>query len=392
MKRRRFWIVFALATAVPLFGQSTGVSTGDSSSSMRAVVEKDSRIHRHTQKAPRPIRLKFNMQGLDSALKGLDTLLAHLPIPDEIQIDDRDIRFHAPNMPGFLSFEPPKKTEREGIVKFGSDVVIGRNELVQGNVVVFGGNATVYGEVEGGVVTVKGDIKLASTSRIDGDIVCLWGNADVEEGAAAGKTTVLNFGRMFQKFFSRKPPAGWAVLIDFFRILFVLAIAVLTVCAFPVQTRTVTERVRKHYAKSMAVGALGILLAPIVFLTLCITIIGIPVALFLPVLIIVGFLMGGAAVGFRVGQLAGEKLKMNWKSPVILVCAGILLIECVSFFNKLASAASPFLGKVLFLFSILIFVCTWVPGFGAVIMTRFGTRPKADAAGTEKKRVKSKTE
>jgi hypothetical protein len=329
----------------------------------------------------------MKMRHMDSLLTGLDTLLKHLPIPDEIQIDGKGFRWLSPTGRPFpKGFEKPKITERAGIVKFGEDVVIGRYECVLGDVVVFGGNATVYGEVQGGVVTVKGDVTLTSTANVEGDVVCIWGNADVAEGATTGQTTVLNFGRMFQKTFSRKPVVGWVVVFDLLWLFIVLAVAVLVIAAFPRQTKAVSARVQGQYARSLLVGILGILLIPVVFLVLLVTIIGIPVAVLgLPLALLAAFLMGGTAVGFRIGELLREQFHLNWSAPAALACTGILIIQGIVFFGRLANLADPSIGKVFFLLNLLIFICTWVPGYGAVLLTRFGTRPKAEPSAERKR-------
>jgi hypothetical protein len=384
--KRRILFLLAAAWAGILTAQEISISVGDTAS---AEAEASAPSHRKRPSGKHPFRMKFQFQGMDSLLKGLDTLMQNLPIPDEIEVDDRDLRFHIPEVPRRTGFEEPRTTERDGIVKFGSDVIIGRNELVHGDVVVFGGGATVYGQVEGGVVTVKGDVKLASTSRIDGDVVCIWGNVEADEGVTAGKTTVLNLGKIFQKPFNRKPSPVSAVFLDVFRILLLLLTAVLILSAFPKQTGAVAARVQSQYARSLLTGLAAILLIPAVFLILLVTIIGIPVALLvLPLLIIAGFLMGGAAVAVRIGRRVGEQMNWKWSSPVLMVGLGILLLECISFLGKLTSLASPPFGKIAFLLSALVFLGAYVPGFGAVVATRFGTRPKAEAGGEKKRGLK----
>jgi cytoskeletal protein CcmA (bactofilin family) len=385
--RGRFEIfLLAAVCSAGLTAQEISISVDDTASTAAVW---DGRSTGRPPAGRHPFRMKFQLQGMDSVLKGLDTLMKHLPIPDEVHVDDRNFRFRVPEGPWTKGFDEPRMTERDGILKFGSDVVIGRNEIVHGDVVVFGGSATVYGQVEGGVVTVKGDVKLASTSRIDGDIVCIWGNAEVDEGVTAGKTTVLNFGKWFQNSFNKKPSHRWVVFFDVFRIMLLLVIAALIVSAFPKQTGAVTGRVQSQYARSLITGLVAVFLIPAVFLILLVTIIGIPVALLvLPLVIAAGFLLGGTAVAFRIGQLVCEQTGWKCKSSVLLVGAGIVLLECIAFLGKLTSLASPALGKVFFLFSAFVFLCTYIPGFGAVVSTRFGTRPKAEAV--EKKKGKGR--
>ena len=391
-KRWIFFLCFGAMLVGRLSAQEIDLSTGDSLSFQLEEADRlQAKAHKIQEKlkTSKPFHIKFEMQGMDSILKGLDTLFKHLPIPSEIQLDDNNFRYRTPTLPRFPEFQNPQRTERGGIVKFGGDVVIGRNEFVKGDVVVFCGDVTVYGEVDGGVVTVKGDIDLASTSKIKGDIVCIWGNVETDEGVTAGKTTVLNLNRFFQSFSPRKPAPNWMMFGRFLWILLLLVISTLIVAAFPGQTRMVTKRITENYSKSLLIGMTGMLLIPIIFIVLLITIIGIPVAFLLfPLLIIAGFLMGGTAISLRIGQWIRGRLKMRWDSPAILVCIGILLLESVSLIGKLASVIDPVFGKIFFLLGVLIFFCAWIPGFGAVVMTRFGTRPKVANQASEKRKLK----
>ncbi|MDM7926018.1 MAG: polymer-forming cytoskeletal protein [bacterium] len=336
----------------------------------------------------RSFRLKLNAQHMDSLIMGLDTLLKHLPIPDEIQIDGKGFRW---NMPGGRQnvriIPPPKITEREGILKFGGDAIIGRTERVIGDVVVFDGDATVYGEVQGGVVTVKGDVRLASTAKVEGDVVCIWGNAEVEEGASTGQTTVFNFGRMLGKTLPGRPHSGWMLFFDLFRILLLLAVTALIISAFPDPSRRVTDKLRHEYARSLIVGFLGILIIPVVFLVLLVTIIGIPVALIgLPIAVLAAFLLGGAAVGLRIGQAARDQARLGWNSPAALACFGVLAIETAAMIGKIINVANPVVGRTFLIVNFLIFSCTWIPGFGAVLLTRFGRAPKPEGENGKKRK------
>jgi hypothetical protein len=403
-RNTRFILVVGLAAAAAAARTPAQDVRGSEPDTLERALERQMKMHEHLRDSlerlyakkaermaheaqrKRGLRFDFELQGMDSVLKGIDSLFKHLPIPEKIQLGDGDFILR-PRKPTFVA---PQITEREGIVKFGEDVVVGRYELVHGNVVVFGGNATVYGEVEGGVAAVKGDVSLASTARVDGDILCLLGNADVAEGAASGQTTVLNLGRLFQRNSGRPPVPGRPLWIFLFRVLFLCLAAVLVVSAFPRQTRAVSDRVRGQYARSVAWGLMGILLVPVVFLVLLVTIIGIPVALLgLPLALAAAFLLGGAAVAFRVGQIMNEQFRLNWRAPALLVCAGLLLLEALAATGRLAALAGSWLGQASFLVGAFVFCCAWVPGFGAVLLTRFGTRGAQDAEPQEKKRARA---
>ncbi len=308
---------------------------------------------------------------------GIDSILKDIPLPKSIEISGEKIKINNSEFFPVQLQHHLKKTERQGIVKFGSDVIIGRNEWVDGDVVVFGGNATIYGTVKGGVVVVKGNVRLASTSHIQNDVVCIWGNTDVDRGSRIeGETTVFNFGKLFHKTSNREIFYGASRIFRFFRVIILFLIALLIYYAFPTHTERIRSRIHNEYPKTLAIGFIGFLLLPAIFVILIATIIGIPVAiLFFPIAVIGAFLLGGTAFSLLLGQIIQTKTGLKTTSAPVLLGIGILILELPSLLGKTIFFFTPLFSATLFLTSILIFFAAWIPAFGAVILTRFGTRP-----------------
>ena len=328
--------------------------------------EKDS----YQNTPPHTFHLKIEATGIDSILKDI-------PLPKSIEISGERIRISNSEFFPLQLQRHLKKTERQRIVKFGSDVIVGRNEGIDGDVVVFGGNATIYGTVKGGVVVVKGNIRLASTSYIQNDVVCIWGHTDVDRGARiGGETTVFNFGKLFHRTPNRKIFYGASRIFRFFRVIILFFLVLLIYYAFPAQTKRICNRLHNEYPKTLATGSIGFLLLPAIFVILLATIIGIPVAILLfPIAIIGAFLMGGTAFSLFLGQTIKTKTGLNTTSPPLLLGIGILILELPSLLSKTIFFFVPLFSTTLILISILIFFAAWIPAFGAVILTRFGTRP-----------------
>ena len=344
---------------------------------------------------PRPdVRVQIHKRGgLDGAVEdsllridiqvgALDSILKNLPIPDRIEIDDRLLRLGEDSMmiERHSRHRPPmRRTERRDIVKFGEDVIVGRNETVNGDVVVVDGNATIYGTVQGGVVVVKGNIRLASTAWVDQDLVCLWGNTDVDPGARAGGTNVFNFGRVFGRLFGEKRQMIPAVffVVRLMRTVFLLAVAVLIVVAFPESTRRVRRYIEKNYAKSLAAGLITLLLLPFLFFVLVITILGIPIAvLLLPLAVIGAFMLGLAAFAFLAGEWLFDRFRFPKRSAVTATAVGILLFELPSLLSKPLALFGKLFSVFILIVGIVLFLLVWTPAFGAAVITRFGKTPK----------------
>lgn len=72
-------------------------------------------------------------------------------------------------------------TDSDDIVRFG-DVTVETDMRVRGDVVTIGGDATVYGEVSGDVVSVFGDVFLKDDAYVEGDVAAPFGDVFRDEG------------------------------------------------------------------------------------------------------------------------------------------------------------------------------------------------------------------
>jgi len=305
----------------------------------------------------------------------LDSILNTIPLPNSIEWNSETFRLDDMKMLATRYLQHQPKTERQEIVQFGSDVIIGRNEWINGDVILFGGDAMVYGTVKGGIVVIKGNVRLASTSYVEDDVFCIWGDAEVDKGARiAGKTNVMNFSKIFEDTDSGLVPVTVG-LLRFLRIIFLFLIALLINKAFPKHTSRIENCIKNDYPKTLIVGFVGIVLLPVIFIVLLATILGIPVAvLFLPLLVIGGFLHGITGFALWMGKFIRSKFNFKITSPAATLGVGILVLEMPSILNKITSLISSMLGIVFLLATIFVFFAAWVPGLGAVILTRFGTR------------------
>jgi len=164
-------------------------------------------------------------------------------------------------------------------------------------------------------------------------------------------------------------------LLRFLRIIFLFLIALLINKAFPKHTSRIENCIKNDYPKTLIVGFVGIVLLPVIFIVLLATILGIPVAvLFLPLLVIGGFLHGITGFALWMGKFIRSKFNFKITSPAATLGVGILVLEMPSILNKITSLISSMLGIVFLLATIFVFFAAWVPGLGAVILTRFGTR------------------
>jgi len=269
----------------------------------------------------------------------------------------------------------PNRTQRKGIVKFGDDVLVGRNEFVNGDIVVVGGNADIYGEVKGGVIVVSGHIRLASTSIIHKDVVSVFGRTDIDRGAhIMGTTNIFNLGRIFTfPLFKFKHLPLLSIIFRLVWFLIMLSVITIIYYSFKEQIERVNFYFSNFYLKSLVIGIISIILLPALFLILVTTIIGIPVAFFLlPLIVLSAFLVGITVCSLSVGKHILPRAGVKSESAFIILLTGLFTLELPSILVKITAFISPILQATFSLAAIVVFIIAWIPGFGATIATRFG--------------------
>ncbi len=341
---------------------------------------KDSLIAKHQAiNEKRLDNLKESLFRFKIDMGALDTLIENLPIPHDIEISDKAIRIDIDTKDSeWDTFTAPsKKKEREDIVKFGGDVIVNSNEQVNGDVVVIGGNTKIMGEVKGGVVVIFGDAQLTATSIVQNDVVCVWGDTQIEDGAQIkGVTTVLQLGKSLNKNIGTHIFSPIFTVFRFLSIILLFAFLLLIYLAFPKPVGIIRDRISTEYAKSLIVGIIGLILLPIIFIILLITILGIPIAiLILPLTVVVSFLLGGAGFCLFLGRSVQNYLGLKITSSFLHLVIGMLVLEFLPFLRKALESIDPTLSTILLIVTFSIFLLAWIPGFGAVLLTRFGTVP-----------------
>lgn len=281
-------------------------------------------------------------------------------------------------------------TNKDDNVVVGADNHIAAETVVAQNAVAVLGNLTVDGEVKGDAVAVMGDntinnhiggkvvavmgnITLGPKAVVDGGLVCVGGEIIRDPAAVVhGEVEVQTFGPGFKvdsitNWWNRglklgRPLAigahlGWLWIITAFSVAFYALLGLL----FPKKITECGDKLITSPGMVLLAAVLAVLAMPVLFVLLCITIIGIPVALLvLPVGTLFVAMFGKAAIYGLVGRkLSGGKL-----TPVLAVLLGAMLFVLLYLV--------PFIGLIL---SLLV----WFLGFGCAVLMMFARSPKAAA-------------
>ncbi len=288
------------------------------------------------------------------------------------------------------SLQSPE-SEGGGIVKFGEDITIEEGEVVNGDVVAIGGNIRIAGTVVGDVSAVGGDVIAESTAVIRGDAVSVGGKVVKEPGAQIRGSRI---GTHFPpKFLFRWGTKGWYPPHPYhprlspgagftFVLFFVfLSLSLLITLFLPTHIQRINAAIERGFLKAGLVGFLVDILILPVFVMLLITVIGIPVALLVePIVLFVAMVLGFAGISLFLGEKVNQTTSLTLSSPLAKVLVGGVIIELLPFLAVLFGIGgeifSPF-SWVLNIVGWLTLYIGWTVGFGAVFLTRFGSRTPA---------------
>src|SRR5262249_2815343 len=188
------------------------------------------------------------------------------------------------------------------IVQMFQDVHVPKNTSVDGDVVSIFGNADIEGRVAGQVVTVFGDIDAADSSHIGGDVVTVGGVLRAAPTAEIQGQTVSVPVLGGKPRIARWLPGAAMFAAVFFFVLLGALIALL----FPDRLVRVASTVSRRTFLSFVLGLLAFPALPVVAVVLCITVVGIPVAVLLcflfPVAAFVGYVASCALMGARISR------------------------------------------------------------------------------------------
>jgi hypothetical protein len=212
-------------------------------------------------------------------------------------------------------------------MRIGSDIHVGPDEVIKGDLSSVGGDIEIEGHVEGDVVAMGGDLTLRSSARVDGDVVCIGGSLTEEPGASVGgrRVTAMGMHDLRELRHERERHRSFDgsrashVLSSIITMLILLGLTWAFVRFAPSKSQAAVDTLRRDTALSFGIGALvwALILPSIVALALvvallCITIIGIPLALaallgyvlFLGMLFVWGYAVGAAVIGGKLSKRA----------------------------------------------------------------------------------------
>jgi|GEM_PF-1636770 len=275
--------------------------------------------------------------------------------------------------------------ESGSIIKFGEPVVIKKGEVVDGDLLSFGGEVTVIGTVSGDVAIIGADLHLLPSGVIKGDIFTFGGSIHQQPGSEIRGQQVGVLPKDFRVygpfpiFFSQfENLITFGIPLLFFVIISFLFLA-LAGFFVPRHIERIGEAIEAAPLKSILLGFAALVVALPLFILLFVTIIGIPVALIAqPIAYFAAGIMGFAGVSLFVGIKLRQGAGPSSGSPLSRIFLGALVIEgalILAWLFTLGGRAFAPLFWLFYLIGWIVYLVALMAGLGAVIWTRFGIRP-----------------
>jgi hypothetical protein len=279
-----------------------------------------------------------------------------------------------------------------GVFRLGRSITVTAAERVEGDVVAVGGSVHVDGSVRGNAVAIAGSVELGPEASITGDVVAIGGRVQrAPTSRVDGELVEIGVGAIPWGGWSdqRLPGIWWgwwwgsafALLSTLIRIGILCLLAAIVVLLARNQVERVSAAASAEPLKAGAIGILAqLLFVPLLVVTivvLIVTIIGIPLLLLIPFVVLflgLAALVGFTGVAYHVGRLVAPRVGWMGQGAYAATIAGILVllspVILARFVSLIGVPAIPMtfgLAAIGFLVEYL----AWTIGFGAVALVRF---------------------
>lgn len=262
-----------------------------------------------------------------------------------------------------------------GIVRLFSDARVGPGERVDGDVVAVFGSVRVEGEVTGSAVAVFGALDLRRGAIVRGDAVSVGGGLHEGEGSHVSGQTVqvgflpLTLGLPGLPVVLATIVLGWLVSLFF---------GWVAAALFPGRLARIAITSSRRTAASLALGVVSGPLALMTALLLLVTVIGIPIAIFLPV-VYIGLVYAGQIAATYVLGCKLMRRRLGEGGVTMPLISGSLLVASIFGFGAILWE-TPGVVRTVALFFMLVGVLMLIGlstiGTGAFLLSRAGSRPR----------------
>jgi len=316
--------------------------------------------------------------------------------PSEPDFRDRPFGQRIPRPP--RPPRPPRQPGGNDRVRIGGGVQVTPGEVVRGDVVAIGGDASIDGQVTGDVVCVAGNTELGPNAEIGGDLTVVAGTLKRDPAArVGGSVNEIGWGDFhflpnrvrrpelpgFGSFLSGpNRPSLFTLISTIVRLTILCFLASLVFLFGREYVQRVGDRAAAEPLKAGLVGLLiQLLFIPALVVTvllMIVTIIGIPLLALIPfalVALAVFWLVGFSAVAHDVGRFSAARIGWQEQSPYLVTALGVAVLLSPVLIGGLIGLGGGLLVPLtwaLLLLGFFVEYVAWTVGLGAIALLRFG--------------------
>jgi hypothetical protein len=238
--------------------------------------------------------------------------------------------------------------------KFEKNLTLDRNESYSNNIISFGGNIDIKGNVKHSLILIGGSLKL--DGEIGEDIICIGAHVEISENALVkgdvfaigGKLSkapgaklmgdFTNFRFDLKKIESTLIPILSDVRIfTFFKIIKIILWFVITLIVFAVFPRKINRAENLFANYILKIGAVGLIslfsffFLLFVFIIMSFILIGIPLLFALLLCYFFTFILGRTILFYYIGDKIAAGLRLKNITPSLFVLFGVIFYGILNF-------------------------------------------------------------
>jgi len=269
----------------------------------------------------------------------------------------------------------------DDIVKVGESVYVAAGDVVAGDVVVFGGNAIIEGTVAGSVVVLGGEIRARRGSEIKGDIVAIGGTIEEDEDVVIRGEKIL-IGGVAGRIGDQLDISARTLRVLIVAVALFVSLVLYFITMLFLRGRVIraSEHLSSGLLKCFGAGVLAWVLGSfallIVMIPLIITIVGIPLAVILGMSWFGVVTIAGTVFVYAVGRAIATRMGFE-AGTFARLAIGLAVLVIPSLIAFVVDTVGGPTAMTIFFHSIsfLLWFFGFLVGLGAIVLSRFGTRP-----------------
>ncbi len=265
------------------------------------------------------------------------------------------------------------------MVRVCADAEVPAGQRIEGDVVAVFGSVTVKGEVAGNAVAVFGTLRLEPGAVVDGDAVAVGGSLDQQPGATvSGQSVSIEPGFDCQRLPGLLLGSAGLLTVLLLVLLVPALVGWLFLVIAPDRMLRVSVTAAQRPFVSLLLGLVAGPLAVVAFVLLLITVVGIPIALLLPVLFGLMSWAGQVATTYVIGcRLLRRRLGAGGSlGPYVTGTLFVAAIVAVGVASLVLPGPLKPVGIFLLMVAILLGAGLGLIGTGATLLSKLGSTPR----------------